>query len=375
MLKSIKVLQLGSPTGFYGAERWILALIKQLDSVKIESWVASVRDDPHLKVPLCIEAEKLGFSTKIFDVFGKFNIYAVHKLRKFIITNGINILHTHHYKTDIIGYLATRGTSCKIVSTPHGWTKQPDFKLWIYEIVDRFFFPLFDAIAPLSDSLYKSLSIIPGMKNKLHLIKNGVDIDEIKGVDYIHSEISSLKLAGKYVIGYIGRIVPGKGLDILLDAVSKYGERNWVIVILGDGETQADLKSMAHRLNIVDQVRFLGFRPDRLAYLKGFDAFVLPSRSEGIPRCLMEAMVAGIPIVASDIPGCRNLIDGKTTGLLFQLDEPKQLADSLKRLNSDHILRERLCINANKFVQSQFSSTRMAKEYEELFFKLNKKQI
>ncbi|MBK8653195.1 MAG: glycosyltransferase [Haliscomenobacter sp.] len=65
---------------------------------------------------------------------------------------------------------------------------------------------------------------------------------------------------------------------------------------------------------------FLGFRDDRLNFLKGFDIFVLPSRSEGIPRCLMEAMAAQVTVIASDIPGCTDLIKHEQTGLLFEVD-------------------------------------------------------
>jgi len=373
--KKIKVLQLGSPLGLYGAERWILALIRHLDTINVESFVASIKDEPHLKVQLCIEAEKLGFPLKIIESYGKFNLLAVSHLRKFIIENEINILHTHHYKTDIIGLFATLATSCKIVSTPHGWTKRPDLKLWVYELFDRLIFSFFDAIAPLSENLCKSLSVIPTIKNKLHYIRNGVDINEIEDVKEIANEIESLKSEGYFVIGYIGRLIPGKGLDILLKAVAKYSEPHWIVVIIGEGELLSELKSMVQEFNISKQVIFLGFRPNRLAYLKGFDTFVLPSRSEGIPRCLMEAMVAGIPVVASDIPGCRDLVDGKTTGLLFRLDKPKQLAYSIKRISSDPILRESLCRNAREFILLHFSAARMANEYEKLYFKLYKSQM
>lgn len=375
MKQKIKVLQLGNAGEPYGSERWILAFIKYLNTTRVESWVASIRDDPSLKASVCLEAEKLGFPIKIFECYGKFNFRAVRQLRKFILKNDIDIIHAHHYKTDIIGLLATRGTSCKIVSTPHGWTKQPGLKLWVYEIFDRLIFPFFDAIAPLSENLYKSLSSIPGIKNKLYYIKNGVDINEIDNVKEGANEMYSLKRDGAFIVGYIGRLVSGKGLDILLNAVAKYGEPHWIVAIIGEGELLSELKAMARRLNISSQVKFFGFRPDRLSFLKGFDIFVLPSRSEGIPRCLMEAMAAGVPVVASDIPGCRHLIDGKTTGLLFRLDEPKQMADSIKRISSDPILRESLSRDGRKLIQYHFSAARMAKEYEELFFRLYKSKM
>ena len=86
------------------------------------------------------------------------------------------------------------------------------------------------------------------------------------------------------------------------------------------GEQKAELQALARELGIENQVHFLGFRTDRLSLLKGFDVFVLPSTLEGIPRCLMEAMTAGIPIIASDIPGCNDLIKHeKTSGYSIYL--------------------------------------------------------
>lgn len=368
--RKLRVLQLGSPSGLYGAERWILALIRHLDPKKIESVVASIKDAPDATAPLCTEASGLGFKSVVFHCHGKLNWSAVRKLKKFILTNGIDIVHTHGYKTDLIGYMATRGTNCRIVSTPHGFTKDPDLKLRLYELMAKAMFPLMDAVAPLSVELESELKRIPGLKGKLSLINNAVDIDEIKSSSVMAPEISAMRKDGEFIIGYIGRLTPGKGLDVLFDAVAKHGEPNWRLALVGDGEQAEELKALAARLGISERVGFFGFRPDRLAFLKGFDVFVIPSRSEGIPRCLMEAMIAGVPAVASDIPGCRNLVDGKTTGLLFPVDDPRALADSIKKLASDDLLRRRMSNKACEFIESRFSARRMATEYETLFSKL-----
>ncbi len=369
-MKCVKVLQLGNPTGLYGAERWILALIKYLDQKKVESWVATIKDALHLEGSLCCEAERCGFPTHMFDCYGKFNLSAISMLRDFIKQNSINILHTHGYKNDLIGFVATRGTNCKIVSTPHGWTQKPDLKLWCYEMLNRLIFPFFDAVVPLSDDLYNQICSIPGTRRRVHFIMNGVDINEINNVKNIDSQLLSMKKNGAVIIGYIGRLTHGKGLETLFKAVAQFGLPSWHVILIGEGEQLNELESMAQKLGIREQVFFLGFRQDRISCLKGFDVFVLPSRSEGIPRCLMESMTAGVPVVASDIPGCRQLVDDNKTGLLFNPNNPKQLADSIKKIISDNRLREYICSNGKELIQSKFSAAIMAKKYEELFFTL-----
>lgn len=366
-MKKIRVLQLGSCSGLYGAERWILALIKYLDPARVESWVGSIRDTPERPVPVCREAAALGFDTQVFDSHGTLSLSAVTLLRDFIREQGIDILHSHGYKTDLIGLLATAGTGCKIMTTPHGWTKHPDLKLLGYELLDRMAFPFFDAVVPLSDGLCRPLRRIPLLKHKVHLINNGVDTGEIESAQGSAKEIAAWKAAGSFVIGYVGRLTAGKGLDVLLRSIAAHGEPHWRVALVGEGEQEAELKAMVRRLQLEDSVRFFGFRPDRLLFMKAFDVFVLPSRSEGTPRCIMEAMVAGVPVVASDIPGCRCLITNQKTGLFFPMDNAAMLADSLRLLESRPHLKDELCAAAKTFIHAHYSAAKMADEYTSLY--------
>ena len=368
----VHILHLGSPAGLYGAERWILALVKHLDRGKIRSTVAVIKDAPDSKMLLCREAEKLGVPTCFFEANGKFNFAAVRQLRHFISRNGVQILHTHWYKTDIIGLLATVGTRCRIVTTPHGWSREPDFKLWCYEMLDRAVFPFFNAVVPLSEDLYRPLKRFPGMKDRLHLIRNGVDISEIDAVTELAPEIVNLRTQGTFVIGYIGQLIHRKGLDILLEAAARLPKSlNWHLVVIGDGKQRSDLEKRAVRTGIANRVQFLGYRPDRIGLLKGFHVFVLPSRLEGIPRCLMEAMAARVPVISSDIPGCNNLVVHKKTGLLFPMDDAQSLTERIEELAGDKTLRDSLSRAAREFVEQKFSAERMAREYESLYLGLS----
>ncbi|MGH9905837.1 MAG: glycosyltransferase, partial [Pyrinomonadaceae bacterium] len=119
-------------------------------------------------------------------------------------------------------------------------------------------------------------------------------------------------------------------------------------------------------LRIGNDVEFLGFRDDRLTFLKGFDVFVLPSRLEGIPRCLMEAMAARIPVVASDIPGCRDLISHDETGLLFELDNVESLLRCLSEVMDPNV-RVRLGQAARDVVVVNYSAATMARQYHGLY--------
>lgn len=368
--QKIRVLQLGSPTGLYGAERWILALVNNINKINIQIIVAAILDDPNLSADICKEAEKIGVSTKIFKAYGKINWSAVRQLREYIIEANIDILHTHGYKTDIIGILAVRGTHCKIMTTPHGWSKNAGFKLKIYEVMDRFAFCFFDAIVPLSEEIYNDLKHSPCLKNKLQLILNGVDIADIANVNDIADEVMSWKAHGCFVIGYIGQLIYRKGLDVLLKALSKIDLKKWRLAIIGDGPEELNLMKLVQDLGLEHQVKFFGFRKDRISFLRGFDIFVLPSRLEGVPRCVMEAMAANVPVIASDIPGCRDLILQNHTGLLFKPDDVDELRRAISNLIIDNDLGSRLATNAKMMVENNWSASAMANRYHKLYNEL-----
>jgi len=363
----IRVLQLGSPKGLYGAERWILALSKYLDPDQVATWIAAIKDCPEDNVELCREADNLGIKNHIFEAFGYANPRSILLVKDFILVHKIDVLHCHGYKTDIIGYFATRGTQTKVITTPHGWSKTMDVKLWFYEILDRCLFPFLDAVVPLSEDLYQPLTKIPVLKNKLHFIRNGVDICEIDAVQQINPEMSCLKKNGNFILGYIGQLIYRKGLDVLLSALSQIKKIPWKMVLIGDGEQRKELESQAFDLKISENVLFMGYRNDRLALLKGFDVFVLPSRLEGIPRCLMEAMAAKVAIVASDIPGCKDLIVDEQRGLLFPIDDIHALSKAIERLASDNELRQEIVDNSRRYVVENYSAYTMAGSYLEMY--------
>jgi len=187
----MRVFQLGSSSGLYGAEQWILTLAKHLNPTEVQTWIGAIRDrEGEESPPLCREAERRRFPTRVIHAHGRINFSAVQRLRSVLLADRIQILHTHGYKTDLVGLLAVRGTACRILTTPHGWTDHPDMKLRIYELLDRMAFGFFDAVVPLSEELYHSLGRILSLpKRKLYFIRNGVDLTEFRRNGKVPPEI------------------------------------------------------------------------------------------------------------------------------------------------------------------------------------------
>lgn len=358
---------MGSPTGLYGAERWILALIKHLPPSEVDSFVAVIKDSPELEAPLCAAARELGFETHVIEAYGKLSRAAIGQLRRFLIEHQIDILHTHGYKTDLIGVLAVRGTPCKILATPHGWSVNAGFKLQVYEALDRLSFLFMDAVVPLSRDLFDGLESLPGLKRKLHLIENAVDLSEFDAPAETPGVLRRWHDEGRIVIGYIGQLITRKRIDTLIEAFHALDIPNKQLCLIGDGPQRVELEALSRHLGESENISFLGFRHDRIAYLRQFDLFVLPSELEGIPRCLMEAMAAGVPVIASDIPGVCAIVHDCETGLLFEPGSVATLTEKLCVLANDERRRLAYAHEATQLIIKRFSATAMAKKYALLY--------
>jgi glycosyltransferase involved in cell wall biosynthesis len=369
------VLQIGSPAGMFGAERWILALAKHLPADQVQTIVGVIQDEKEKsteEVPLCVHARELGFETMAVHAPGKLSRSAIPQLREFIRKQQIDILHTHFYKPTILGALAVRGTRCKLLATPHGWNTDAGIKLQAYEWLERIAFGWVDAVAPLSRDLETGLKRLPWLKGKVHFIQNGVDLSEVTASTTVAPEVQAARDRGEFVVGYIGQLIPRKRVDTLIKAFAQIDGTSKRLFIVGDGEQRYELESLVNRLGMKGHVEFKGFRNDRLDFLRGFDVLVLPSALEGIPRCLMEGMAAGIPVIGTDIPGVRDLIKNGESGGLIKVGDQKSLLGMLleKRLDDDK--NEKIICNALLAVKAKFSAHGMSDQYFELFNKLKK---
>lgn len=365
--RPLRVLHLGSPSGLYGAERWILALAKYLPPGRIQSTVGVIQDDAENSLSaLCEHAARQGLPVIQFHAPGRMNLKAIQKLRAWLEQENIDVLHTHGYKTDIVGLFAVRKTSCKIISTPHGWSTEDGTMLQVYEILDRLAFAFMDAVVPLSSELLAGLQAWPIPADKLQLITNGVDIDDVREtVAAVRAETPVSPK--KFNVGFIGRLVPQKGVETLLRGFSQADIPGKFLHLVGEGPQRPELEKLAAELMITDRVRFYGYRDDRLALLSAFNVFALCSAREGCPRALLEAMASGVPIVASDVPGCRDLVEHEVNGILFPYENVRALARSLERLAIDNSLTVRLVSTAEKYVESNFSARSMADRYTRLY--------
>ncbi len=181
----------------------------------------------------------------------------------------------------------------------------------------------------------------------------------------------------RLVIGWIGRFHEQKGLDILLESIpvvcAKVPAALWVVI--GDGEAQ-DIGTYRAKLSergLAAHVRFLGGRGDAFALIRAFDVYVSTSRWEGLPLVLLEVMEQGVPIVASDVVGNRDVLDG--WGALYPPNDSAAAADAQVRIAADESLRQRLAATGREIRLKQFSLSRMLSEMDRAYVEILGEEI
>jgi L-malate glycosyltransferase len=173
---------------------------------------------------------------------------------------------------------------------------------------------------------------------------------------------------------FVGRLHEQKGIDTLLSAAVHVRRRRPDLAfrfdLLGEGPEEARLRERVVHLGLDGYVRFRGNRDDVVAQLATADVFVLPSRAEGISNALLEASSVGTPVVVSDLPGNRVVVEHERTGLVVPVGESGPLADALIRLLEDEEFRERLGAAGRRTIEGRFTIGAVASAYTSLYGEL-----
>ena len=219
-----------------------------------------------------------------------------------------------------------------------------------------------------SASVVEHLATAAGIpRSRLRFIRGGID----PGPWQAAGPASRAALGvpdGAGLLLWVGRLDPVKGLESLIDAVASLRRTHDVYLLLaGEGAHRGALTARVTATALGDRVRFLGVHDDVPALLKAADAFVLPSQTEGLPNALLEAMAAGCPIVATDVPGCRDLVTHEREGLLVPFGDRDALAAALARLLDDRPFARRLAAQAARSASESWHLSATHDAYARLY--------
>lgn len=267
-----------------------------------------------------------------------------------------DILHCNSSIAGFVGVLAGRIVGINaIIFTAHGWAFNEDRSV-LQKIIFKFTHWLTVLLShqtiAVSEATKEQLNW-PTPRNRLVVIHNGR-----KPIDFIDKIAAREKLnlpLNKVISCTIGELHPVKQHDVMIHSIKKLHDKNIAIhhTIIGAGQQELELKELASSLGVRDYVHFIGALDEASRFLKAFDLYVQPSRSEALAYTVIEASFAELPIIASDVGGIPEIITNTKNGLLVQSGDAGDLAEKIKTLLEDRSISAQYAkeafIDSNRF--------------------------
>ena len=377
----VRILHLIESLVVGGAERVLVDIVTNIDKSKFKSIVCVYRDEN----PLRDELEEAGYpviylrKNLLTPLFPKFlkpffllidSIIFVIRLAKLMRDKNIQILHAHLFSAGLWGRLAALlGGRPKIITTEHTTT---DWEKSLKKTVsNRLLNPITDRIVAVADTVGKTVidvqKVVPG---QVIIIPNGIKLDSFSANKT--AKHKTILPGSKPRIAIVSSLTPVKRHDLLFKALKVCVKRVPTIscCVIGDGPERAGLEQLARNLGIENFVFFLGNRNDVNELLRDVDIVVSTSDYEGLPMNLLEAMAAGVPVVATDAGGSKDLVDSGKTGILVERGNVDAIANGICKIIENQDLSEQLKLNGYKIVEEHYSLDKIIKRWEKLYTSL-----
>lgn len=303
------------------------------------------------------------FNTKVKIVFDEDyiknkSVFAHIKWRRrWLIKNKPDVCISFLAVFNIINLLASFGTKIPVIVADRNDPRKVPTN-GIFRFIRNFSYR-FLAKKVVVQTINNKLYFSKGIQKKCCVIYNPVDVQEYCGTGMSATKEDS--------IIYVGRLIPQKNVKLLLDAfrIIHQINPNVILKLYGEGYLQTSLEQYALQLNISKNVKFMGKSSNVFEAIQKAKLFVLPSKYEGMPNALLEAMCIGLPVISTKVSGATDFISDGINGMLVEHDDPKMLADAIQTVLASDECRYSLAKEAIKIV-SKLNVTSISKEWIEL---------
>lgn len=373
----MKVLHLIDSGGLYGAERMLLDLVECQRRAGVEATILSATNNTVTTKPLVKAARDRHLDIIEWPMADGLNLPQANRILKFAHQQGVTVLHSHGYKFNILmGLLPRWWRRLPLVSTVHGYLAAArGTKLWLYQQLDRRLLATMDATIFVSKAMLQQPAFRQLRIRNRQVIYNGIDVEAMQrgletdtSVDIMQQYFPADCRDGSgtvQLILSIGRLTAEKGYTDLVDAFATITEK-WPrarLLIAGEGPERPALERQLASLGLVAKVAMPGFVSPTGPLLRCADLLVMSSYTEGMPMTLLEAVVAGLPIVATNVGGIPEVLQGYGRSQLVAAGQPEALAGAMAA-SLDHPGGVEMDIQAFARI---FSSERMERSYSEVY--------
>jgi glycosyltransferase involved in cell wall biosynthesis len=373
----VKILHVIDSAGVYGAEVMLLNLMMEQQTMGYVPVLVSLEMDGGSGMSeggLPDEARKRQVDVIRYPTGLGYSWSVAKGLFSLAKTQGAAIIHSHGYKGNILlGSVPRRLRTVPIISTIHGWTVVRRLsRLWWYVVLDKFFLGRMDATVSVSPA-----ACVRSRTAESFVVPNGMALLKFPDRRVLaDSEPEIMRFCSDaFVVGVISRLSDEKGLEYLINAVEELvlSGRNLKAVIFGEGPQRESLQRRLDSGRLTDRILLVGYKSYAHRYLPLFDTFVLPSLTEGLPMTLLEAMQAGVPIIASRVGGIPGLLKGGALGLLVEPGDTKGIRTAIDQLYADREQGASMVAAAREEAVSNYSSRCMAERYASVYTRVIQK--
>jgi glycosyltransferase involved in cell wall biosynthesis len=348
-----------------GAEKAFVRIAQGLAGHGWNVRVISLRD----RGPLAESLEAVNIPVTALECGGLADIRALFRLKRELSRHQPEVLLTFLHQANIVGRIAGRLAGVKTIVSG---IRVADRRLAV-TLPERMTRRLVDHYVAVSRNVATTHGELCGISPEhMSVILNGVDVEAIaSAVPVDRSELGANP--HDFIVLFVGRLTAQKAPEDLLNAFAAIPDvrsRACRLVFTGDGPLREPLQAKIMQLELQDKVRLTGWRPDIAGIMKSCNLLVLPSRWEGLPNVVLESAAAGLPVIASDVDGVRELIPEFTSGQLF----PAGNIDRLRELMVGHInaasVGANLTQNSQPVSGKQFTWDSVASAYHQLLMRL-----
>lgn len=344
-----------------GAQRHVVDLVRAFPATGISVCLAFAKTGSSGQAQLgSVSVDEINSLKRQINFLS--DLLALTEIRELIRVREPDIICLHSSKAGALGRIAAIGTGIPVVFTAHGWAFTegvPPFKRSVYKQIERLLARLSTRIITVSE-YDRSLALWErvGDRHKLVTVHNGVhDTDEPRAEPSINPPRLIM----------VARFADQKDHALLLQALVDLQGLSWELEFVGDGPNRLPAEALVKKLGLARRVRFAGASEAVAADLSRAQLFVLASQWEGLPLSIIEAMRAGLPVIASDVGGVNELVDDGKTGYLVPRSDKRRLTDRLRQLLEDPDRRAAMGAAGRQRYEAHFTFNRMFESTLEVY--------